>query len=333
MDLTVAICTFNGASRLPATLEALRQQKELAAIEWELLLIDHHSNDQTCALFEQFQKANPEIHSRMLHETSPGARFSACRAYREAAAPWICRVDDDNLLAPDYLRKGFDFATRASRQIGAFGGRSIAKFEGNEPSHLEAFSLGLAIGDCGDVERQLLKLERVFTAGLFVRTEAIRSVLAETWLMNGRSPTCPFGGEDTEMYVKMTRRGWQYWYVPGLSFLHVMPAHRVELKSLLRQRALQGGESLFMALGYSDPKQPLLVIALWQYLIEGWAKFLARCLLFCLTPGRRRWRQLSELALRWGFIRYFYYGLMNFGQRRHEVALTRDASHLMSEAR
>jgi len=319
MDLTVAIRTFNGALRLPATLEALRRQEGLPATEWELLLIDNNSTDQTCTLFEDFQKTNPNLHCRLIRESVPGQAAAARRAFGEATAPWICMVDDDNLLAPHYLKTGLDYIGGSAANIGAFGGRSVGKFEGSEPAYLKAFCPCLAIWDGGAVQRPLIR-EREHLAGLFLRTEAVRSVMTETWLTTGRSPTCPFGGEDSESILKITRRGWQVWYVPELAFQHVIPGHRTKLRSLLRLRVLQGGEVVFLALGYSDPQKSLTGIAMRQYFIEGWAKFLARILLFCFTPGERRWYHLDQLAMRWGTIRYFFTGLAKFGLRRGEVS-------------
>jgi glycosyltransferase involved in cell wall biosynthesis len=316
VDLTVALCVFNGEKRLPATLVTLAAQQGLAGVLWEVLLIDNRCTDGTVTLFEDFRHRHAEMNCRVVHEETPGAGASRRRAYREAQGRWICCVDDDNLLDPDYLQIGLYFGKQT--EAGAFGGNSIGEYEGPEPPYLDNFKPSLAIWEGGPVTREI-GAERHFTAGLFLRTAAVREVLSETWLAPGRSPGCPFGGEDRELYIKLSRRGWSYWYVAGLSFRHVMPAGRLRLKSLLRQRFLQGGETVFFKFGYLPAGQSLGIEGFRFILIDGWAKFLARCFLFVFSAGSRRWRQLSEAALRAGVVCCFPKAIREYGSRRREV--------------
>jgi hypothetical protein len=46
----VAICTYNGAARLPATLQHLAAQRVPAHLEWEVLLVDNASNHRSAAV-------------------------------------------------------------------------------------------------------------------------------------------------------------------------------------------------------------------------------------------------------------------------------------------
>ena len=147
--------------------------------------------------------------------------------YREAGGHWICFVDDDNVLNPDYLKKGLEFGEQMP-EAGAFGGGSVGEYEVPEPPYLAPFQNGLAIWEGGKTNYRCD--HRYFTAGLFLRTSAVREVLSEKWLVTGRSPLSLLGGEDHELYLKLTRRGWTYWYVAGLSLRHVMPATTTGVK-------------------------------------------------------------------------------------------------------
>ena len=46
-NLTVAICTFNGAQRVPKVLERLKLQSTSLQIPWEILVVDNNSDDDT----------------------------------------------------------------------------------------------------------------------------------------------------------------------------------------------------------------------------------------------------------------------------------------------
>jgi glycosyltransferase involved in cell wall biosynthesis len=45
--ISLVICTFNGASRLKPTLEAIFNQEDQHQIPWELIIIDNASTDET----------------------------------------------------------------------------------------------------------------------------------------------------------------------------------------------------------------------------------------------------------------------------------------------
>jgi GT2 family glycosyltransferase len=49
MDFTVAICTFNGAKRLPNVLDRLQEQVSTDFL-WEIILIDNASTDDTATI-------------------------------------------------------------------------------------------------------------------------------------------------------------------------------------------------------------------------------------------------------------------------------------------
>ena len=71
MKISVIICTYNGASRLPATLEKLAAQSVPAECPWEVLLIDNASTDDTAAVAKQIAIDFPAP-LRVLHEPTPG---------------------------------------------------------------------------------------------------------------------------------------------------------------------------------------------------------------------------------------------------------------------
>lgn len=54
LDFTVAIPTYNGASRLAAVLERLRSQVIPAELSWEILVVDNNSSDDTATVVKDY---------------------------------------------------------------------------------------------------------------------------------------------------------------------------------------------------------------------------------------------------------------------------------------
>jgi glycosyltransferase involved in cell wall biosynthesis len=55
IDFTVAIPTYNGASRLPRVLEKLQMQVGIEHLSWEIIIVDNNSSDGTAKLVEEYQ--------------------------------------------------------------------------------------------------------------------------------------------------------------------------------------------------------------------------------------------------------------------------------------
>ena len=127
MTLSVLICAHNPRmDYLARVLQALKEQN-LPRSEWELLLIDNASSVPlagTCDL-------SWHPHARCAAESEVGLVHARLRAIREAQSEILVFVDDDNVLAPDYLLECTRISERA--YLGAWGGQQFPEFEGGEP--------------------------------------------------------------------------------------------------------------------------------------------------------------------------------------------------------
>src|SRR5690349_21927962 len=135
MNLAVVICTHNPhAGRLRRTLAGLRAQT-LPAAEWETLIVDNASQPAlTPAAWGDAAPAN----LRIVSEPQLGLTAARRRGLSEARAPLCVLVDDDNILAPDYLAQAARLAA-AHPRVGAFGGRSVPEFEVPPPDWAREF--------------------------------------------------------------------------------------------------------------------------------------------------------------------------------------------------
>ncbi|BDI17360.1 hypothetical protein ANSO36C_31620 [Nostoc cf. commune SO-36] len=55
LDITVAIPTYNGESRLPELLERLQNQVNTENLSWEIIVIDNNSTDKTAKVVQTYQ--------------------------------------------------------------------------------------------------------------------------------------------------------------------------------------------------------------------------------------------------------------------------------------
>src|SRR6516162_6560413 len=103
LGVSVAICTYNGKSRLPATLSHLKQQRTERDIPGKVLLIDNASTDNSAELTRQYWSNDGPAPLRILREARPGLSFARSRAFEEARHEILTFVDDDNWVAPGWI--------------------------------------------------------------------------------------------------------------------------------------------------------------------------------------------------------------------------------------
>lgn len=106
--ISLVIPTHNRAVPLLAALESVVRQS-LPAEEWECVVVDNNSTDDTAERFAAFRSAHPGVRLRMVRETGPGVSYARNRGLREAAAPLVAFIDDDERVNADFLRAYADF--------------------------------------------------------------------------------------------------------------------------------------------------------------------------------------------------------------------------------
>lgn len=280
MDFTVAIPTYNGEHRLAEVLEHLRAQAETDSIAWEILVVDNNSQDRTAAVVQAFQADFP-YPIRYCFESRQGASYARQRAVREVNSDLIGFLDDDNLPDQQWVAAAYQFA-QAHPQIGAYGSRITAAFEGEPPPHFKRIAPFLAIVERGSQPHLYEPQKKLLppSAGLVIRKQAwLTSVPAET-LLNRLGLKRSDGNdcsEDIEALSYMRLSGWEIWHNPAMQIRHKIPAWRLERSYLL---------PLFRSIGLSrcatrmvnfKPAQRFLVMAHLprdlQKVVVHWCKY------------------------------------------------------------
>lgn len=294
--VTVIIPTHRPhADRLRRTLQGLRDQT-LPASDWELLLIDNASHPAVSP--DDFAASAP-ANLRLVAESRLGLSHARRRGFTEARGDILVLVDDDNVLAPDYLARILDhFNTHPS--VGALGGRSVPEFESPPAPWATPFFDLLAIRDLGpaplfsslsppDSDRDAYPVCAPIGAGMALRRAAVQPWLdhADPAALSDRRGGELTSGGDNDIVIHLLRSGWSAAYFPDLSLTHIIPAGRLEPAYLARlNRGIQKSWlQLLLRHGLSNwPAIPRWSVPLRQ--IRAWFTFRA----WSSPAARIRWQ-------------------------------------------
>lgn len=108
-DLSIVIATRNRAHKLAAGLVRLASLK--TAYSYEVIVVDNDSSDETAKTVDHFVRNFSNI--SYLLETAEGVSAARNRGWRSVSSDIIAFVDDDIIVAPDYIDRVMDvFADR-----------------------------------------------------------------------------------------------------------------------------------------------------------------------------------------------------------------------------
>lgn len=260
MDVTVAICTYNGANRVPEVLDHLNVQEHVDSIEWEVLVVDNNSTDNTQDVVEaHLGRVGKRAPLRYVCEKQVGKSNAMRRAVEEARGKWIAFLDDDNLPAPDWVVSVFQFGRKHPR-AGIFGGQVHGLFEDIPPKTFGVVQPLFAINERKEKVCYSAGGQLEFAApgaGLVVKKKAWKESVPE----NGLELSGPTGsergvlGEEFELQWRVYQNGWEVWHNPSMHLDHKIPAERLE------EEYLQG---FFKAIGLSRHHTRMMRFESWQ---------------------------------------------------------------------
>jgi glycosyltransferase involved in cell wall biosynthesis len=252
--------------RLRQTLAGLRRQT-LQPECWETLLVDNASSEFPDAT--ELSDVAPS-NLRVVREPAIGLTSARLKGIRSSAGAVIVMVDDDNVLAPDYLAQVAELFAREPR-LGAAGGRSIPEFEVSPAPHLSEFLPLLAIRDLGNSSliATTLRPEGSITnqyplcapigAGMALRREAALEWADEIAnapkrrRLDRTGPELVSGG-DNDIVMTLLEKGFSVGYFPSLNLSHLIPAARLDARYLARlNRAIQKSWVQVLAMHGANP--------------------------------------------------------------------------------
>ncbi|HSD24727.1 MAG TPA: glycosyltransferase [Solirubrobacterales bacterium] len=267
MDLTLLICTRNNAHLLDRALESVARQVLPSDAGVEVLVVANRCTDATAEVARRWGESGRIPRLRYVSERRSGIAPARRRGLRESHGRLIGFVDDDCLLAPDWVTRALTFAEENPR-AGAFGGRNDLLWAQPPTPLADLYGESLARQDLGaEARRMPIRGWRMpVGAGLVVRREAVvDSGWIERGVLRGRRSRTLSAGEDAEISLRILRAGWEVWYSPDLQLRHLIPADRMGLAYLRRlHRGFGRAEALLRALALSPQPRPRLDALAWS---------------------------------------------------------------------
>lgn len=296
MTVTVAICTWNRAALLDKTLARMR---ELASpgVEWELLVVNNNSFDDTDAIIEKHAAALP---LRRLLETKQGLSNARNCAIENARGDFLIWTDDDVLVDTDWL-SAYVAAEREHPDAQFFGGPVEPWFEVEPPAwvkrNLALLDGPFALRQLGGETRMFVGPETPYGANMAFRTAALKKYRFDPAL--GRIGTGMLSGEETALIERIRADGGSGIWVAPARVRHFIPAARLTAKYVWK--FFHGlGRTQFRERG-ANPAVPRLFGAE-RWAVRNYLAARARSLLLAPWGGRGWLNSFTAAAVARGVI-------------------------------
>jgi len=243
--ISVAICTYNNAAKLKVALESLKEMVYPPGLEYEILVIDNNSRDETKDVVEQYRRVwGPRL--RYVFEPNQGLSRARNRAMTEAAGDIISYIDDDIKADPHWLSAvATAFETYAAAAV--VGGRSYLLFPLDPPVWLsEKCQLLLSRLDYGN--QAIVGTDQdLFGLNFSVRKDWLERVGGFDPSL-GRCGRSLVSGEESDLLRRIRALGGIAVYEPAAVVGHIVPRERLKLRWFLRRFFVAGRDSIAIAL-------------------------------------------------------------------------------------
>ena len=229
-SLAILICTYNNARLLERTLDALRRQRVASSVDWRVVVIDNNCTDDTPAVVERFRPLF-DVPLTRVPEPRQGLTPARARGVLSTQSDWLAFVDDDCLLADDWIDQAAIFASEHP-ECGAFSGKVILEWEdADPPAYTDGYGWAYAETDLGD---RPLRRDWLAGAGMVLRRTALaQSGWIDRQLLDDRIGKRLISGGDVEIGLRIARIA-EIWYNPACRLRHLIPADRTSRRYLRR---------------------------------------------------------------------------------------------------
>jgi glucosyl-dolichyl phosphate glucuronosyltransferase len=233
MKITVIVCTYNRCQSLAKVLESVASSTLPEGVEWEVLVVDNNSSDETRRVVEEFSGRHLG-RFRYLFEPKQGLSHARNAGIRDAQGDILAFTDDDVTVEPTWLQNLT--ARLHDGQWAGAGGRTLRAHPFSPPPWLgleEPYNLGGGVGpwfDLGDTPCKLTRppygANMAFQKKMFEKYGAFRTDF-------GRCGTGMLSNEDTEFGRRLLDGGEPLRYEPSAIVYHPVLEHRTQQSYLL----------------------------------------------------------------------------------------------------
>jgi len=239
VELSVIVCTHNPDPKLIALCLRAISLQTLDPSRFELIVVDNNSTPP----LDVERLSRLACHDvRLVRELRQGLVFARVGGIQAAKSDLFCFVDDDNLLAPDYLTKVLDISD-AEPELGTWGGMCEGRFTRRVGYLQKPWLPFLGVRDMGYEPLTGSGQEwgpwEPIGAGICIRRPVAEGYVeyveaGEVASLLGRKGKSLMSGEDSLLSRIADIYGYQCGYRPQLQLEHHITDGRLDWKYLMR---------------------------------------------------------------------------------------------------
>jgi len=251
MDASIIVCTYNRAESLRDTLRALRDQQPVTGREWEVIVVDNNSKDDTRQAIAEFQREWPLL--RYEFQGEQGLSHARNHGIAVARGNILLFTDDDVLPAPDWME--VTLAGLKQYSADACGGHIAPIWETPPPAWLtERFYGFLAVRtDRSDDYMITEPSQAPFGANMAFRKSVFDQV-GSFDVRRGRQGNVLAGGEDIELFERILSASLRAVFLGNSRVHHKVEAYRCT-KRYLRRWRFQSSRNLAITKGFEGDRR------------------------------------------------------------------------------
>lgn len=209
--------------------------KKSADIDFELIIIDNASTDNTMSIAQLFlEEYSNQMPIGLYYENNVGKSYAIHLAITKAKFNYILLCDDDNILSDDFLIES-DIIINRIPSLGVLGGFSEFNHHKYEtPKWFNRYKYLYAIGVQSQLKfSSIVETTNLWGAGMIFRKEIYLWLISENFnLYTGKSQYGIYlAGEDFELCLISNILGFKNYYSSNLKFVHNINPERLNWPS------------------------------------------------------------------------------------------------------
>ena len=210
--LSLIIATYN---RSAALVEALRSvvRQDFPAAEWECIVVNNNSQDDTLARFEAFATEHPAINLRIVTETRQGLSHARNRGIDESRGEYIAIIDDDERINEQFI-SSYVALFDAYPDAASAGGPIIPEYPAGCPAWMSSYT-ERPIANPIDLGRKIRPFPKGRIPGggnMALRRSTVQRYGAFDPSL-GRTGEQLIGGEESDLFQRLADAGERCYYV------------------------------------------------------------------------------------------------------------------------
>lgn len=270
-DVSVLLATRDRADLLEQTLGHFAQQ-ELGGLTWQVIVADNGSTDRTA---EVLRTAAARLPLHALTESAPGKNRALNRALPLARGRLLVFTDDDVVPEPRWIAELVAAAGRWPDHA-IFGGRILPIFPPETPTWLrEHWFVGAAYAKFELAQDEGPTKTLPFGPNFMVRAAAMAGVRYHEEM--GPSGDDYVSGSETELLLRLTRRGERIVYAPRATVGHVVRPNQLDVEWLFGRSYRLGRCLVELGMVQHEPAPRVggVPLPVWARLGKEWIHSLA----------------------------------------------------------